>query len=227
MNPLKTYLKKRTTAAFRSAIANVAWEYHMCLRQRSELRKVYRFRNGETLKLNLGCGPNRKKGWVNIDLFEQAADLKLDLREPWPFPNACVSHIYSEHVFEHLDFHEEVPHWLSEALRVLQPQGVFDVGVPDTEWPLRAWANPDDEYWSFARSLCPTWCQTRLDVVNYHFRQDKLHGEHKYAWDEETLVRTLKRAGFISVERRPFDPSLDAESRRPGTLYVRAVKPGG
>jgi predicted SAM-dependent methyltransferase len=228
MKTVKAYVKARTTAALRSALRHVAWEYRMCRRQQSALKKVPQFLGASPLKLNLGCGPQRKPGWVNIDLFDEGADLQLDLREPWPFPDGSVSYIYSEHVFEHLDFLEEVPHFLSESRRVLQTAGEFDVGVPDTEWPLRAWGNPDDEYWRLAKSLHPAWCETRLDSVNFHFRQDKLHGEHKYAWDEETLVRTLKKAGFTSVVRRPFDPSLDSEARRTGTLYLRAMaeKPG-
>jgi Methyltransferase domain len=116
-----------------------------------------------------------------IDLFDRSADLRLDLREPWPFPDNSVSHIYSEHVFEHFDFLDEVPHFLSESLRVLCEGVVFDVGVPDSDWPLRAWGNPNDGYWCLARSLHPQYCETNLDFVNYHFRRDKLHGGHKYA----------------------------------------------
>ena len=50
-------------------------------------------------------------------------------------------------------------------------------------------------------------------------------GEHKYAWDFETLARSLRRFGFTEVSRREFDPALDAEFRRTGTLYVTAIKP--
>ena len=191
VNPVKALVKAHTTKALRLALHQVAWEFRMCLRQRSALKKVPRFLQGSTLNLNLGSGSNSKPGWLNIDLYDPGADLQLDLREPWPFPDGSVSHIYSEHVFEHLDFQDEVPHFLSESFRVLRIGGLFDVGVPDTEWPLGAWGNPNHEYWPFAKAILPQWCETHLDLINYHFRQDKLHGEHKYAWDEETLARTL------------------------------------
>jgi hypothetical protein len=91
--------------------------------------------------------------------------------------------------------------------------------------PFTPGGDPNDGYWCLARSLHPQYCETNLDFINYHFRQDKLHGEHKYAWDEETLARSLRRSGFKRVERRAFDPSLDAESRKIGTLYMRTFKP--
>lgn len=35
----------------------------------------------------------------------------------------------------------------------------------------------------------------------------------------------LERAGFVQVNRRDFGPALDSESRRIGTLYMKARKP--
>jgi hypothetical protein len=34
----------------------------------------------------------------------------------------------------------------------------------------------------------PAWCQTRLEHLNYHFRQDT---QHRFAYDYETLERVL------------------------------------
>jgi hypothetical protein len=61
-----------------------------------------------------------------------------------------------------------------------------------------------------------------MDHINYHFRQNT---EHKYAWDHETLARKLRQFGFTGVVRREFDPTLDSESRKIGTLYLTALKP--
>lgn len=225
MSFVKTYIKSRTTGALRTSVRQVRWEWQLSSRHWSSVKKVPGFLQALPVKLNLGCGPNVRKGWLNIDLLDSRADLQLDLRECWPFPDGGVSHIYSEHVFEHFEFQEEVPHFLSEALRVLSAEGIFDVGVPDTAWPLRAHGNPNDDYWSLVKPpMHPNWCETQLDHINYHFRQERQYGEHKYAWDEETLARSLQRAGFTSIVRRQFDPALDSESRRAGTLYMRAIK---
>ena len=225
MNLLKDYLKAHTSKALREGIRGVQSEWKLADRHRRSVKKARGLLRGSPLKLNLGCGKNPRSEWVNVDLMAPRADLQLDLRENWPFPNGSVSYVYSEHVFEHFELREEVPHFLSEAFRVLNSGGLFDVGVPDTEWTLQAYGHSDHEYWRFAKRILPDWCETQLDFINFHFRQCKEWGEHKYAWDAETLRRSLEGAGFRSVMRRQFDPTLDSESRRTGTLYMRATKP--
>ena len=86
-------------------------------------------------KLHFGSGDNLKAGWVNVDLHS-SADLRLDVREPLPFPANSVSTIYSEHFFEHLS-REDGSRFLAECWRVLQPGSVCSTGLPDTEAILR------------------------------------------------------------------------------------------
>ena len=142
----------------------------------------------------------------------------------WPFTDSSISHIYSEHVFEHFEFCEEVPHFLSEARRSYSPAGgLFDVGVPDTEWPLHA----------YGRSRQPILALLENGPTRSGAKQNWTTStiifargtEHKYAWDYETLARTLQRFGFTDITRREFDPAIDSESRRTGTLYVTTIKP--
>lgn len=177
---------------------------------------------GDQLKLNVGCGPNVKSGWINIDL-SQRADLQLDLREPLPFASQSVAVIYSEHFFEHLEYPDEATNFLLESIRILRPGGIFSVGVPDTEWPLVSYVTGDDMYFRMAQERWhPSWCVTKMHSLNYHFRQGR---EHKFAYDFETLSLVLREAGFSPVERREFNADLDDESRKDGTLYVDAYKP--
>jgi predicted SAM-dependent methyltransferase len=219
---MKNFLKARMSKGLVAAVRNGRAEWYISQRHKAGLKKIGPILKRRRNALNLGCGPHPKPEWINIDLFDSHADLQLDLRERWPFADASIAHIYSEHVFEHFEVHEEVSHFLSEAHRVLQPSGVLDVGVPDTEWPLQAYGNPDNPYWPFAKAVHPRWCETQMDHINYHFRQGT---EHKYAWDYETLAMVLRKFGFTEIIRRDFDASLDAETRKTGTLYVRAIQP--
>jgi hypothetical protein len=99
---------------------------------------------------------------------------------------------------------------------------VIHVGVPDarhvTEACLPSPIDPaflqqiKDEGW-----LYPDSCTTAFEYLNYHMR---LAEDHKFGFDLETLCSQLERAGFEQVVARDFDPALDSESRRVGTLYV-------
>ena len=54
--------------------------------------------------------------------------------------------------------------------------------------------------------------------------------EHKYAYDEETMIRILRETGFSNAVRQSFGTSLDPEmtpdrkDRSGESLYVEAVK---
>lgn len=181
----------------------------------------------ERLRLNLGSGPKPRPGWVNVDL-QPDADLALDIRRPLPFPDASCDEIYAEHVLEHLAYPGEVEEVLADWFRVLARGGSISLGVPDTADVLQAYASGDGRYfdWCRAQPWNPSWIETRLDQINFHFRQQSPNfGEaHLYAYDFETLAARLAAAGFVDVASRPFDPALDSEDRRMYTLYVRAVK---
>jgi len=173
--------------------------------------------------LHIGCGTDLKPGWVNVDLFEETADLRLDLRELFPFPTASVTIIHSEHFLEHLDFPDEVEHVLRESYRVLVPHGVFSVGIPEAGGLMAAYGRGEQDIFAAEwNPNYPEWLSIPMHRINYLFRQ---FGEHKYAYDEETLLWTLRRAGFEKVCRRPFDPAMDTERRRNHTMYASGIKP--
>src|SRR2546430_12396547 len=97
-------MRRRYTLGVYEALKNVRTELKLNKRHRWGLRAAARHRSGTDLRLHLGCGPNHKAGWLNIDLMDEVADLSLDLREPLPFADGSVKHVYSEHAFEHLTY---------------------------------------------------------------------------------------------------------------------------
>lgn len=227
---IREMIKARTTTVgVRRACKELLIEIQILRRHRFSLRKAKRFSTATELKLNLGCGPYIKPGWINIDSHFRDADLQLDLREEFPFRDGSASIVYSSHFFEHLEYPDQAMKFLRESWRVLKPGGILSLGVPDTEWPIISYANGDSEYFRLARDrFHPKWCDTRMHNLNYHFRQGT---EHKYAYDFETLAKILNEVGFVSVERRPFKPGLDSENRRvaflplgTASLYVDAYK---
>ena len=54
------------------------------------------------MKLNLGCGPPKLPGYLNVDRYGEP-DLRLDLEQfPWPWASDSVDEVLASHVLEHL-----------------------------------------------------------------------------------------------------------------------------
>lgn len=82
-------------------------------------------------QLNLGCGTNKKEGFVNVDKFGNP-DQKVDLEEfPWPWKTASISVIEMSHTLEHLGATVNLYFKIwQELYRVLKPEGLVKITVP-------------------------------------------------------------------------------------------------
>ena len=175
------------------------------------------------LRVQFGCGPQPKKGWLNTDIWPgpwATPDICLDVTRPFPFASNSIAEIYSEHMFEHLDYPGDVRLFLSECFRVLESGATMTIGVPDL----------DSIYERYSKGSQPSLDGSSgryilghpLEELNYCFHQE---GEHKFLYNEEFLKALLTHFGFLPVKRRAFDPDIDTELRREGTLYLMATKP--
>src|SRR5436190_17104632 len=56
------------------------------------------------LRLNLGCGGNKRAGYVNVDMVAACSpDVVFDIeRLPWPWPDSSVEEVLMFHVLEHV-----------------------------------------------------------------------------------------------------------------------------
>jgi predicted SAM-dependent methyltransferase len=217
---LKFWLSPGEIEALRGFLA----ERKIASHHRKGLAQIRSQGLNQPAKLNLGCGPHKKVGFLNIDLLPPA-DLTLDLRRGLPFETSCCDLIFSEHFFEHIDYPEPISHLFRECLRVLKPGARLLFNVPGTEWPLSDYRDgPDAPYFlaCHEHKWHTTDCTTRLEHINYHFRQGT---EHRYAYDFETAQKVLTGAGFTDVRLREYDPRLDSAHRRVNGLFVSATKP--
>jgi hypothetical protein len=204
-----------------------------------------RFADAKDLLVNVGCGSSGLDGWVNIDCFgAEGVTCVRDCRTSLPLPTGSARGIFTEHFLEHLDYYEEAPRFLEDCRRVLRPGGVLRVIVPDGAKYLEAYgsgdmssmgtfsplvsmdASSDDRPFSSLREVVPF--RTKMEVVNFHFRQS---GQHRFSYDEETLSALLRECGFEGVTRRDFrasalsDLAIDSESRSAESLVVEGVVP--
>tara|TARA_Y100000294_G_C8359114_1_gene257985 strand:- start:18 stop:512 length:495 start_codon:yes stop_codon:yes gene_type:complete len=83
----------------------------------------------EKVKLNLGCGKDYKKGYINVDNTPYVKkDVDADLEKyPLPFKNNYADEIKCMAVLEHL---ESPLRFLEEVHRILKPGGKFKFRVP-------------------------------------------------------------------------------------------------
>ena len=83
--------------------------------------------------LNLGCGFNFHKEWINVDMTSNSPYvISHNLLKKFPFHKNQFDVVYNSHVLEHFP-KEKAPYFVSECFRVLKPGGLIRVGVPDLE----------------------------------------------------------------------------------------------
>jgi len=89
-------------------------------------------------KLNLGCGPDYRKGYINCDINPKMnPDLVMDLEEALPFKDNSIDFVLAESIWEHLN---NRVHFIEEIHRVLKPKGKTIIKVPHYKYPS-AWAD--------------------------------------------------------------------------------------
>ena len=193
--------------------------------------------NRSNIYANLGCGDAGLPGdWVNIDFsIYHNVTHAFDCRKELPFADNTVKGIFCEHFFEHIDYYDEVPYFLANCYRSLQPGGTLRIIVPNAEEYLIGYCQQGWDYLKKTRplddnlkdGLMGMQYETKMQLINEVFRQN---GEHKYAWDFETMKLAMEKAGFSKIYKMEYMESHDAKLaidqlvRKPESLYVEAVK---
>ncbi|MEQ1580916.1 MAG: methyltransferase domain-containing protein [Steroidobacteraceae bacterium] len=98
------------------------------------------------LKLDIGCGKNKKPGFHGVDAISfDGVDTVMDVRSgKWPWDDASVEEVHCSHFVEHLTAQERV-HFVNELYRVLIPGGKCQIIVP--HWNSnRAYGDPTHQW---------------------------------------------------------------------------------
>ncbi len=84
----------------------------------------------EPIRLDLGCGKNKKPGFVGCDVIKfDGVDEVLDLSKPWPWKDGSVSEVHSSHFLEHLTGEQRIV-FFNELYRVLQKDAKATIITP-------------------------------------------------------------------------------------------------
>lgn len=199
------------------------------LNNKSSLQKLLDSHK-KSVRLNIGCGTDYKKGWINIDNNSDnnivTLDLNLDLRDPLPFEDNTADFIFNEHFFEHLSPEVGVKA-MQDMLRVLKPDGVMRIAMPDLESVVHHYLHVPLKDDPVIKDFKIDFVKTPAEWINMSFRW----WGHEWLYDYEELVRRLMEAGahkknISRKELRKSDyPELrNLEIRDGSTLIVEVIK---
>lgn len=191
----------------------------------------------QDLRVHLGCGPDIKEGWINIDLANSpplfcktspgTRFINYDLRRGLPLADRSCKIIYSAHFFEHLKYADAL-RLLRDCHRTLKPRGVFRACLPNFRGMFDAYLREDRDYMNLIKihDVLPeieAGTETFVDHVNYGVYQA---GQHKWIMDAEKMIVLLRHIGFNRVMETQFDPAMDQdiELRRRYSFYIEATK---
>jgi SAM-dependent methyltransferase len=90
-------------------------------------------------RLNLGCGRRYNPDWTNVDFSSTGEGvIAHNLNQNIPFPDESFDIVYHSHLLEHFS-KTNAEFFLQECYRVLCPQGVLRIAVPDLEQIARTY----------------------------------------------------------------------------------------
>lgn len=166
-------------------------------------------------KLQIGCGTNPLEGWLNTDLtYKKNLIAYLDAGKRFPLEDETFQLIYSEHIFEHLNFKQGL-NMLRECYRILKPGGQLRLATPDMDFLMALHNEPqkpihkDYIKWSTNRFI-PDISNSFEEnaylpafVINNFFRD----WGHQIVYNYESLELILKKTGFSNITKEEVGKS--------------------
>jgi len=137
--------------------------------------------------------------------------------------------LYSSHMLEHLD-RNGADKFLTEAYRVLRPNGIIRIAVPDIKKQITRYNDSGDaDVFVESTHMCaarPISFSQKLRLLLVGTRH------HQWMYDGNSLSRLLQKHGFIEAEvipggktRIPKSGPLNLQERSSESVYVEANKP--
>ena len=138
------------------------------------------------MKINLGCGGEHKKGYFNVDAFNNtiadsimsATNLELD--------DNSVEEILMSQVIEHFGIARSI-YSLSECFRVLIPGGKLVIETPDLRESFKIYSNGERE--------------DRKNILPWIYGVDIPGMQHRFCFPEDLLEEELEKIGFINIKK--------------------------
>jgi len=152
--------------------------------------RIPKNKDGKVL-IHLGCGPINDSRWINVDLlYLPHIHYIQDITNLDNFPDNSADIIYVCHAFEHIS-HRSLVEILVGWKRVLQPNGVLRLSVPDFDCITSIYNAEKKDIKSIVKPLMGG--------------QDHEFNFHYSIFNGIYLSDLLQRAGFREIRR--WDPA--------------------
>lgn len=145
------------------------------------------------MKLNLGCGPEKRIGFCNVDIRpEVSPDIICDLSSfPWPFEDSIASSLLAKDIIEHFKL-TQVPLFIRECARIAKPGGKIELRYPDFDRLIEGYQKGID-------GLCEPG---NLPFINLHLMggQDYQENQHLCLLNQRIIEELLLAEGFSDIK---------------------------
>jgi len=160
------------------------------------------------LKLNLGCGGDKREGWVNIDINPKFnPDRVMDVRK-LDYPDNSVDEILALDILEHFSYNETLS-ILKEWVRVLKPSGIIAIRVPSLKRIFERYLGINVNKYSHKLN------GEQAAKALYGSQEDE-YTYHKAGFDREYLVKLLTKVGITVFEVWDDNCNLFVKGRKNG-----------
>lgn len=175
-------------------------------------------------RLNWGCGTEPEAGWLNSDIKEGAGiDISCDILEGLPLDDDSIDYAVSIHALPELRQPDLVPA-LEELRRVLKPEGVLRLALPNLETAIAAYQAGDADYF-----LVPD--EDARSLGGKMIVQLTWYGYSKSMFLPDWTQELLERASFRNVQQcgyrqtaSDFPEIVDLDNRERESIFFEGVK---
>lgn len=171
------------------------------------------------MKLQIGSGRARGKyrgrAWINLDIGRFDDVNVMGTGTALPFADGSFDEVHCVHVLEHLP-RDQYPIMLAEMNRVLAPDGVAYVEVPDiiatVHHLIVAWRDGDTK-------LVHNW------ITSIYGKSEIPGMSHHWGFYKETLTQAFHDVGFRQITRpATLEEMISTHYQQEPVLLIRGVK---